>query len=193
MVGMPVVAGDGVFAHEAGVEDVEAEEAAGGAGDVEVGGGDVFDEGSAAGAGLDVDGEGFGEGEFAVADADVADAAGGFAADADAGEDGVGEGAVGDGDVFGGDVGIGADLRCGFGAAAGFEGDAVVAGGDVAVVDEDVLAGVDVDAVAVAAGGADGEVLDDDVAAERGVERPHEVVAGGEVFEAEVGAVDGFD
>ncbi len=81
----------------------------------------------------------------------------------------------------------------GFGAAAGFEGDAVVAGGDVAAVDEDVLAGVDVDAVAVAAGGADGEVLDDDVAAECGMERPHEVVTGGEVFEAEVGAVDGLD
>ncbi len=81
----------------------------------------------------------------------------------------------------------------GFGAAAGFEGDAVVAGGDVAVVDEDVLAGVDVDAVAVASGGADGEVLDGDVAAECGVEGPHEVVAGGEFFEAEVGAVDGFD
>ena len=81
----------------------------------------------------------------------------------------------------------------GFGSVAGFEGDAVVAGGDVAVVDEDVLAGVDVDAVAVAAGGADGEVFDDDVAAERGVEGPHEVVAGGEVFEAEVGAVDGLD
>ena len=54
------VAGDGVFAHEAGVEDVEAEEAADGAGDVEVVAGDVFDEGAAAGAGFDVDGEGFG-------------------------------------------------------------------------------------------------------------------------------------
>src|SRR5277367_1999812 len=194
------VAGDRVFAHEAGVEDVEAEEAAGGAGDLEVGGGDVFDEGAAARAGLDVDGEGLGEGELAVADVDVADAAGGLAADADAGEDADGEGAVGDGDVFGGDERVDADLRIrrrklgrGFGSAAGFEGDAVVAGGDVAVVDEDVLAGVDIDAVAVAAGGADGEVLDGDVAAERGVERPHEVVAGGEVFEAEIGAVDGFD
>ena len=61
------------------------------------------------------------------------------------------------------------------------------------MVDEDVLAGVDVDTVAVAAGGADGEVLDGDVAAERGVKGPHEVVAGGEVFEAEVAAFDGFD
>ncbi len=46
--GNACVAGDGVFAHEAGVEDVEAEEAASGAGDFEVGGGDVFDEGAAA-------------------------------------------------------------------------------------------------------------------------------------------------
>src|SRR5277367_4100276 len=134
------VAGDRVFAHEAGVEDIEAEEAAGGAGDVEVVAGDVFDEGSAAGAGLDVDGEGFCASEFAVVDADVADAAGGFAADADAGEDGVGKGAVGDGDVFGSDEWVDSDLACGFSASAGFEGDAVVAGGDVAVVDEDVLA-----------------------------------------------------
>ncbi len=66
-------------------------------------------------------------------------------------------------------------------------------GGDIAVVDEDVLAGVDVDAVTVAAGGADGEVFDGDVLAEGGMERPHEVVAGGEVLEAEVGAVDGLD
>ena len=61
-----------------------------------------------------VDGEGLGEGEElqAVADVDVADAAGGLAADADAGEDGVGEGAVGDGDVLGGDgVGVDADDR----------------------------------------------------------------------------------
>ena len=48
-------------------------------------------------------------------------------------------------------------------------------------------------AVTVAAGGADGEIFDGDVLAERGVEGPHEVVAGGEVFEAEVGAVDRFD
>ena len=182
--GNAFVAGDRVFAHEAGVENVEAEEATGSAGDFEVVGGNVFDESPAAGAGFDVDGEGFGEGEFAIADADVADAAGGFAADADAGEDGVGEGAIGDGDIFCGDEGVGANLRCGFCAAAGFEGDAVVAGGDVAAIDEDVLAGVDVDAVAVAAGGADGEVFDGDVAAERGMERPHEVVAGGKVFEA---------
>ena len=188
------VAGDGVFAHEMPeLRMLRRRKPPTFAGDVEIVAGDVFDEGAAAGAGFDVDGEGFGLGELAVADADVADAAGGFAADADAGEDGVGEGAVGDGDVFGGDGGVDADLRGGFGAAAGFEGDAVVAGGDVAVVDEDVLAGVDVDAVAVAAGGADGEVFDGDVAAERGVKGPHEVVAGGEVFEAEVGAVDGLD
>ncbi len=46
------VAGDGVFAHEAGVEDVETEEAAGGAGDLEVVCGDVFDEGAAARGGI---------------------------------------------------------------------------------------------------------------------------------------------
>ena len=118
--GDAIVAGNGIFAYEAGVEDVEAEEAADVRGDVEVVAGDVFDESAAAGAGLDVDGKCLGLGEFAVADADVADAAGGFAADADAGEDGVGEGAVGDGDVFGGDGGIQADLRSRFGAAAGF-------------------------------------------------------------------------
>ena len=56
-----------------------------------------------------------------------------------------------------------------------------------------MLAGVDVDAVAVASGRADGEVLDGDVLAEGGMQGPHEMVAGGEVFEAEIGAVDGFD
>jgi hypothetical protein len=57
-VGIPSSPGDGVFAHEAGVEYVEAKEAADVAGDFEVVAGDVFDEGAAAGAGFDVDGEG---------------------------------------------------------------------------------------------------------------------------------------
>ncbi len=83
MVGMPSSPGTGSSPMRPEFEDVEAEEAAGGAGDFEVGGGDVFDEGSAAGSGLDVDGEGLCGGEFAVADADVADSAGGFGADAE--------------------------------------------------------------------------------------------------------------
>jgi len=58
--GDALVAGDGVLAHEAGVEDVEAEKAADVAGGLEVVAGDVFNEGAAAGAGFDVDGEGFG-------------------------------------------------------------------------------------------------------------------------------------
>ena len=119
---------------------------------------------------------------------DVADAAGGFAADADAGENGIGEGAVGDADVFGG-----FEEGEGLHAAAGFDGDAVVAGGDVAGVDGDVLAGIDIEAVAVAAGGADGEVFDGDVFAAGGMDGPHEAVVGGEIFEADIGAVDGFD
>ena len=54
-----------------GVGDLK--EALAHAGDVAVGGGDVFDEGSAADAALDEDGVGAGVGELALLDADVAD------------------------------------------------------------------------------------------------------------------------
>lgn len=109
------VAGDGILILNATVEDVEPEESSGSAGNIKVGGGDVFDESSAARAALDIDRVGTCASELAVADADVVDATGGLAADADASEDGIGKGAVGDGNVFG--------------AATRYERDAVVAVG----------------------------------------------------------------
>jgi hypothetical protein len=44
----------------------------------------------------------------------------------------------------------------GFAAAAGLDGDAVVAGRDVAAIDKDMPAGIDIDAVGIAAGAPDG-------------------------------------
>ena len=134
-------------------------------GDVEIVGDDVFDEGATAGPALDVDREGLGVGEFAVLDADVADAAGSLAADPDTGEDRIRQSAVGDVDVFA----WFASARS-LPSAAGLDGDAVVAGGDIAAVDADMLAGIDIDAVAVTAGAADGQVPDRDVFAVGGMD-----------------------
>nr|GFD52273.1 hypothetical protein [Tanacetum cinerariifolium] len=75
-------------------QHVEAQEARHGAGYVDVIDEYILDEGPAPRPRLDVNSVGVGEGELAVLDAHVADAARGFAADTDAGEDAVGKGAV---------------------------------------------------------------------------------------------------
>ena len=155
---------------------------------VEVVGHDVFDERAAAGPALDVDREGLGMSELAVLDADVTNPAGGLAADPDTSEDRIRQGAVGDQNVF-----AGSEQRVAFHAAAGFDRDTVVAGGDVAAVDHYMLAGIDIDAVAVAARAADGQVLDENVVAVGWVQRPHQAIFGREVFEAHVIAANRFD
>ena len=76
----------------------------------------ILNERSTAGTALDVESECAGTHEFAMLNADVTDAAGGFAADADAGEDGVRKRAVGDVNVL-----RGLEQSVGFHAAAGFE------------------------------------------------------------------------
>ena len=127
-------------------------------------------------------------GKAAVLDVYIANAAGSFAPDAYAGKDGVGEGAVSDAYVLGWPM-----QRKAFLAAAGFERDAIVAGGDIAVIDPDAAAGIDVDAVAVAAGAADSEAKDNNVFAVRGMDGPHALVTGGEVFEPDIVAADEFN
>ena len=106
----------------------------------------------------------------------------------DAGE-GAAEAGIDDGDVF-----ARTSDADGFHAAAGFDGDGVVTRVDVAFFDADVLAGVDVDAVAVALGfvGTDVEIFGEDVFAVSKVDAPHAAVLEGKVFDAQVFAVDGF-
>src|ERR1035441_7767311 len=169
-------------------KDVEAEKSAVHVGGVKIVRHDVLNERAAAGAALDIDREGPGVREFAVFDADVANAAGGLTADADAGEDGIGHGAVGDQHVLGGSQ-QGVALH----AAAALEGDAIVAGRDVAGVDAYVPAGIDINAVAVAARRADCKIPDDHVLAVSRMKTPHQAIVGGEVFEAKIVAVDWFN
>ena len=178
------VAGDGVNADDAVVVEADADEGAGGGGDV--GGVDVADVSGAAEAGFQEDCVGS-VGELAVADGDVGDAAGHFGAESDAGETAA-EFAVGDEDVLGGFADLDAAET-----AAGFEGDAVIAGVDVAVVYVDVGGGFDVEAVAVGEGGADVDVLCEDVVAEEEVEGPDAAVAFLDVDEADVFATGEFD
>ena len=149
---------------------------------------DVFDERAAARPALDVNGVSLRASELAILDTDIANPAGSFAADPDAGEDRVRQCAVGDEDVL-----TGPEKRERFAAAPGLNRDTVVAGRDVAAIDADVFAGIDIDPVPVTAGAAYGEIAYVDVLAIRGVKRPHETVFGGEILEAQIGAADGLD
>ena len=122
-------------------------------------------------------------------DAHVADTAGSLAADADTGEDRVGHRAFGDQHVLAG-LEQGERLA----AAAALNRDAIVAGGDVAAFNAHVLAGIDIDAVAVAAGTANGQVLVQQVLAIGRVQAPHGAqLLGGEIFETYIAAADRLD
>src|SRR5262249_37225403 len=68
-----------------------------------------------------------------------------------------------------------------------------IAGVDVAVFDANVFAGVDIDAVAIAARGPDGQIPRDEILAIGGMNRPHEALLEREVFKADSGRVDRFD
>src|SRR5579862_5263157 len=56
-----------------------------------------------------------------------------------------------------------------------------------------MLAGIDIDAIAVSAGAANGEIPKADVFAIRGMNRPHQAIVGREILEAEIIAADRFD
>ncbi len=99
---------------------------------------------------------------------DIANAAGSFAADSDAGENGICESAIADDHVL-----RGAKQRKSFRAAAGLQRNAIVAGGDVASVYDDMLARIDVDAVTIAADAADGEIFYGNIFAVGRMKSPH--------------------
>ena len=121
-------------------------------------------------------------------DAHVADAAGSLTTDSDAGEDGIRHGAVGDQYVLGG-----LEERIRFHAAAALDGNAVVTRRDVAALNADVLARVDIDTIAIAGDAANREVLVEHVLAVGCVQAPHEaLLIGGEVLEAHVATTDGL-
>src|SRR5205823_7740160 len=56
-----------------------------------------------------------------------------------------------------------------------------------------LLARVHVDAIAIAAGAADGEVFRGDIFTTGGMDGPHAAVLGGEAFEAHIFAIDWFN
>ncbi len=118
-------------------------------------------------------------------DANVANAAGCFTADADAGEAAAVQFAMRDDEVFGRLAETSAVE-----AAAGFEADGVVAGVDIATVDANVFAGIDVDAVAVAP---DGDVFNSDIGAIGGMRGPIAALGDGKIFPADVVARDRFE
>lgn len=177
------VAGEGIDADDSGIARVEAYENLGGCFQIVCG--DVFEESAPAGAAFDVDRIGT-VGEDAVVDADVADSAGHFRSDPDAGETAA-EGAISDDDVF-----RWPGKFDGGSATAALEGDAIITRIDVAVVDSDVGAGIDVDAVAVALRGADGQISGEHVLAIEEMDGPEPAIAIGEILEADISAIDEF-
>src|SRR5208282_424030 len=110
----------------------------------------IFDECPATGPALDVNGVGPGMREFAILNPHVTDATGRFAADANAGKNAVRELAMAYQHILGR-----AGKAVAFHATAGFEGDAIVAGGDVAIFNANVPARIHINTVTVAAGAAD--------------------------------------
>jgi len=120
-----------------------------------------------------------------VLDKYVANAARGLAANADAGPMQVSKGAVGDAHV------LGRSQDCvAFRAATGLERDAVVGGCKVAAVDHDLFARVDVDAICSTVYR---NILEGDVFAIGGMDRPHVVLIGKAIFHANVLAVGEFE
>ena len=67
--------------------------------------------------------------------------------------------------------------------AAGLDGDAVVAGVEEAVLDQDVVAVFGVTAVVVVAVGVDGDAAGGEVGAEDGVQLPHGRVGDGDALD----------
>src|SRR5262249_20882983 len=151
-------AGHGVLILNAAAKQVQAQEAALGSGDIQIVRNYVLDECTAAHTSLDVEGKRLRTNEPAVRHPDITDPAGGFSSNADAGKDRVRHCAVRDLDIL-----TGLHQSVGFASPSAFDSDAVIAGRDIAAIDADVLAGIDVDAVAVAASGPDRQVANRDV------------------------------
>ncbi len=143
---------------------------------------DVADVGATVAVGLDADGL-IGSFEGDALDADVLYAAGDFAADGDAVA--VLEGAVGDGDVLAGIVGAG---RVGL---AALDGDIVVAGVGVDMVDDDVRGTEGVDRIGVRRGKrrGDADIADDHVVGVVGDDLPEGRVLDRDADERDVLAV----
>ena len=163
--GNPLVTGDRLGVLNAAVQKIHAQKTAGRGGNIKIVRGNIFDERAAAGPAFDVNGASSGVCEFAMLNPHITDAAGGFAPDADAGKIAVGERATGNQNILG-RFRNAITLH----AAAGFEGDAVVARVNVARFDADIFAGVHVNTVAVAAGAADEEIFRNYIFAVNGVD-----------------------
>jgi hypothetical protein len=91
------------------------------------------------------------------------------------------------------DVLAGLHQRVSFASPSALDSDAVIARRDITAVDADVLAGIDIDSVAVPAGCADGQVSNRDIFTIRGVDAPHQPVLRGEAVQANIAAADEFD
>ena len=170
--------GDGREVLQAAVQGVDTKEAELGVRDFEVVHRDVFDKRSAAWATLNINGVGVRAKALTVLDENVAHAAGGLTANANAGPDGVIESAIGDVNVFAGDADGDA-----FHAAPTLEGDTVIARFKGAVIDDDVLAGVDVDAVSAAV---DGDFPEGDVFAIDRMGRLHVVALSEDILDQHI-------
>src|ERR1019366_6641890 len=144
--------------------------------------GNVFHEPAAAVAALDEDGV-LPPGDDAVLKLHVADAAGYFGAQAERGVNGALQPAVADDDVLRRTREV---LRGE--TTARLERDRVVAGVDVATLEQHAVAGVHVEAVTIGVHRADGQVAGGEVFAEQHVDGPELLVLRGEIFQHRVGA-----
>lgn len=148
---------------------------------------DIFEADAGDGGGVAVeDAEGpfaaFVVDDVAVAEDDVGDVVADFGADGEGVGDFVPEGAAFDADALGGSV-----------ALVGFDDDEVVEGAEEAVLDEDIAAVADVDAVGVGAVADDFDVADADVAGAADGEGPGGGVAEDDAFDVDVGGVGDED
>jgi hypothetical protein len=98
------------------------------------------------------------------------------------------ESAVGDLDIL-----AGLHQRVRFAAPSALDGDTVIARRNIAVINTDVLAGIDIDAVAVSARGADSQIPDGYVFTVGGMDAPHRSVFRGESVHVNITAADKFD
>src|SRR5580700_5849204 len=117
---------------------------------------------------------------FAALNPYAADTARSLAADSDTGKNRIGQCAVSNLDVL-----AGLHQRVSFASPPAFDGDAVIARRDIAAVDADVPAGIDIDAVAVPASRADGQVSNRYVFTVGGMDAPHQPVLSREAFQGD--------
>ena len=147
------------------VEDIETQKATDSAGNIQIVSHDILDERATAWTALDIDGLCARTGEFAMLDPHIANAAGRFAANSNARKNRIGHRAVRDEHVLGG-----LQQRVGFLAASALDGDAIVAGRDVAAFIAEVPARFDFDSFSIPCVAAIGQVLVEHVLAVGGMQ-----------------------